>query len=183
MNEYNKDIGNRMKELRELSDISIQDFAQELNIDREMYEKYEKGEIDIPASLLYEIANKFNVDLGLILTGEESRMSIFDVTRANKGISVERRKEYNHENLCSKFIHKKAETFLVTVDPEKNPIPSLNSHPGQEFNYVLEGTLKIYIHNNEIVLNKGDSIFFDSSHRHAMVALNDEPAKFLAVIM
>lgn len=183
MNEYNKDIGNRMKELRELSDISIQDFAQELNIDREMYEKYENGEIDIPASLLYEVANRFNVDLGLILTGEESRMSIFDVTRANKGISVERRKEYNHENLCSKFIHKKAETFLVTVDPEKNPIPSLNSHPGQEFNYVLEGTLKIYIHNNEIVLNKGDSIFFDSSHRHAMVALNDKPAKFLAVIM
>jgi len=183
LNEYNKDIGNRMKELRELSDISIQDFAQELNIDREMYEKYENGEIDIPASLLYEVANRFNVDLGLILTGEESRMSIFDVTRANKGISVERRKEYNHENLCSKFIHKKAETFLVTVDPEKNPIPSLNSHPGQEFNYVLEGTLKIYIHNNEIVLNKGDSIFFDSSHRHAMVALNDKPAKFLAVIM
>ena len=110
-------------------------------------------------------------------------MSIFDVTRANKGISVERSKEYNHENLFSKFIHKKAETFLVTVDPKKNPIPSLNSHPGQEFNYVLEGTLKIYIHNNEIILNKGDSIFFDSTHRHAMVALNDKPAKFLAVLM
>ena len=110
-------------------------------------------------------------------------MSIFDITRANKGISVERSKEYNHENLCSRFIHKKAETFLVTVDPEKNSIPSLNSHPGQEFNYVLEGTLKIYIHNNEFILNEGDSIFFDSNHRHAMVAMSDKPAKFLAVLM
>ena len=44
-------------------------------------------------------------------------------------------------------------------------------------------TLKFYIHNNEITLNEGDSIFFDSSHRHAMVALNDEKAKFLAIIM
>ena len=129
------------------------------------------------------IKDKFFKDLSLLLTGKESRMSIFDVTRANKGVSVERRKEYNHENLCSKFIHKKAETFLVTVDPEKNPIPSLNAHPGQEFNYVLEGTVKIYIHNNEIILNEGDSIFFDSTHRHAMVALNDKPAKFLAVLM
>jgi len=183
MNEYNKDIGNRIKELRELSDISMQDMAEELNVDMKTYTQYETGEVDIPASFIYEIANKFQVDLSLLLTGEESRMSIFDDTRANKGISVERRKEYNHENLCSKFIYKKAETFLVTVDPEKNPIPSLNSHPGQEFNYVLEGTLKIYIHNNEIILNEGDSIFFDSTHRHAMVALNDKPAKFLAVLM
>ena len=183
MNEYNKDIGNRIRELRELSDITIREIANGLNINEETYIQYEEGEVDIPASFLYELANIFGVDLGLILTGEESRMSIFDVTRANKGISVERSKEYEHQNLCSRFIHKKAETFLVTVDPEKNPVPSLNSHPGQEFNFVLEGSLKIYIHNNEIILNEGDSIFFDSTHRHAMVALNDKPAKFLAVIM
>ena len=183
LNEYNKDIGNRIRELRELSDITIKEIAERLNINEETYIQYENGEIDIPASFLYELAHIFKVDLGLLLTGEESRMSIFDVTRANKGISVDRSKEYTHENLCSNFIHKQAETFLVTVDPKKNPVPSLNSHPGQEFNFVLEGSLKIYIHNNEIVLNEGDCIFFDSAHRHAMVALNDKPAKFLAVII
>ena len=183
MNEYNKEIGNRIRELRELSDITIKEIAEKLNIDEEIYIQYENGDIDIPASFIYELANIFKVDLGLLLTGEESKMTIFDVTRANKGVSVDRSKEYTHENLCSNFIHKKAETFLVTVDPEKNPTPSLNSHPGQEFNYVLEGSLKIYIHNNEIILNEGDCIFFDSTHRHAMVALNDKPAKFLAMIM
>ena len=183
MNEYNKDIGNRIRELRELSDITIKEIAEKLNISEETYIQYENAEIDIPASFLYELAHIFKVDLGLLLTGEESRMNIFDLTRANKGISIDRSKEYTHENLCSKFIHKKAETFLVTVDPKKNPVPSLNSHPGQEFNYVLEGSLKIYIHNNDIVLNEGDSIFFDSTHRHAMVALNGKPAKFLAVII
>ena len=183
LNEYNKEIGNRIRELRELSDITIHEIADNLNINEETYIQYETGEIDIPASFLYELAHIFKVDLGLLLTGEESRMNIFDVTRANKGVSIDRSKEYTHENLCSKFINKKAETFLVVVDPKKNPVPSLNSHPGQEFNYVLEGSLKIYIHNNEIVLNEGDSIFFDSTHRHAMIALNDKPAKFLAVIM
>ena len=57
MNEYNKDIGNRVKELRELSDISVQDIAQELNVDVQTYTQYETGEVDIPASFLYEIAN------------------------------------------------------------------------------------------------------------------------------
>lgn len=183
LNEYNKNIGRRIRELRELSDISTKEIADLLDIEEELYNKYENGETDIPASFLYELANKFEVDLGLILTGEETRMSIFDVTRANKGVSIKRRKEYHYENLCERFMHKKAEMFIVTVDPKEDAVPSLNTHPGQEFNYVLEGSLKIYIHNNEIVLNEGDSIIFDSNHRHAMVALNDKKAKFLAVIM
>ena len=182
MNEYNKDIGNRIRELRELSDITVKEIADELNITQETYLQYENAEADIPASFLYELAHIFKVDLGLLLTGEESRMSIFDVTRANKGISVDRSKEYTHENLCSNFIHKQAETFLVTIDPE-NTTPSLNSHPGQEFNYVLEGSIKLFIYNNEIILNEGDSIFFDSRYGHALIALNDKPAKMLAVII
>ena len=183
MNEFNKELGLRISDLRELSDISIKDFAEQLKIDEETYILYEKGEKDIPASLLNEIANIFEVDLSLLLTGEETRMNVFDVTKKGKGITVERRKEYKYENLCPQFIDKKAEIFIVTVDPKEDAVPSLNSHPGQEFNYVLEGSLKFYIHNNEITLNEGDSIFFDSSHRHAMVALNDEKAKFLAIIM
>ena len=182
MNEYNKDIGNRIRELRELSDITTKEIAEDLNIKEETYIQYENAEVDIPASFLYELAHIFKVDLGLLLTGEESRMSIFDITRAQKGVSVDRSKEYTHENLCSNFIHKKAETFYVTIDPE-NKTPSLNSHPGQEFNYVLEGTIKLYIHKHEIVLNEGDSIFFDSTYGHALVALNDKPAKILAVII
>ena len=73
--------------------------------------------------------------------------------------------------------------FIVTVDPKEDAIPSLNSHAGQEFNYILEGTVKIFIKDNEIILNEGDSIFFDATCEHAMIALNGEKAKFLAVIM
>ena len=78
---------------------------------------------------------------------------------------------------------KKSEFFIVTVDPKEDKTPSLNNHPGQEFNYILEGSLKLFIHNNEIELNPGDSVIFDSTHKHAMVALNNKPAKFLAVLM
>lgn len=183
MNEYNIDIGNRIKELRELYEISTKEMSEKLDIDEEKYIDYEDGKNDIPASLVYEIANIFNVDMGLLLTGEESRMAIFEVTRAGEGVSVNRRKEYKYENLCKKFINKKAEMFIVTVDPKEDAKPSFNSHPGQEFNYVLKGSLKLYINNNEITLYKGDCVFFDSTREHAMIALNNEEAKFLAVLM
>lgn len=179
-----KEIGLRITELRELSDIEVQDMADYLEISRETYQEYENGKKDIPASILFEIAHKLQVDMGLLLTGEETRMHIFSVTRKGKGVEIGRRKQYQYENLAEKFIHKKAEPFIVTVEPKNDGNkPSTNSHPGQEFNYILEGVLKIYIHDNEIILQEGDSIFFDSSYEHAMEALENKPAKFLAIVM
>lgn len=184
MQEKIKEIASRVRELRELSEISAEKMAEYLQVSDETYEKYENGTEDIPASVLFEIAHRLQVDMATLLTGEEPRMNIFTVTRNGKGVSVERRKQYKYQNLAEKFIHKKAEFFVVTVEPKPQGMkPDTNSHPGQEFNYVLEGSLKVYIHNNEIILNEGDSIYFDSSYEHAMEALEGEPARFLAVIM
>lgn len=179
-----KQIAQRISELRELSDITPEEMAEYVGIPVDVYMGYENFTSDIPASDLFEIAQKLGVDMGLLLTGEETRMNIFTVTRKGKGVQVERRKQYQYENLAEKFIHKKAEPFIVTVEPRRDGSkPSTNSHPGQEFDYVTEGALKFYIHENEIVLNEGDSVFFDSQYEHAMEALNDKPAKFLAVIL
>lgn len=184
MNEKMKEIAQRIKELRELSDISATDMADYLDISVGDYKGYENCATDIPASDLFEIAHKLKVDMGLLLTGEETRMNIFTVSRKDKGVRVERRKQYQYENLAEKFIHKKAEPFIVTVEPrEDGSKPSTNSHPGQEFDYVIEGSIKFYIHDNEIVLYEGDSIFFDSSYKHAMEALDNKSARFLAVIL
>jgi transcriptional regulator with XRE-family HTH domain len=184
MKEKMKEIALRVTELREVSDISQEEMSLYLKISPEEYKKYEEGINDIPASILFEIAHKLGVDMGLLLTGEETRMHIFTVTRKDKGVEVERQKQYKYENLAEKLIHKKAEPFIVTVEPRRDGSkPSTNSHPGQEFNYLLEGELKIYIHDNEIILHEGDSIFFDSSYEHAMESMNNKKARFLAIIM
>lgn len=184
MYEQVKQIAIRIRELREISGISPEEMAEVFNIPLELYQQYEAGKIDIPVSFIYQVANKFNVELTAILTGEEPKLRIYSLVRKGKGLEVERRKEYKYQNLAYNFIHKKAEPFLVTVDPKPNGEPvSLNSHPGQEFNYVLEGTLKIVIHNYELILNEGDSLFFDSNYKHGMQALNGKPAKFLAIIL
>lgn len=99
-------------------------------------------------------------------------------------MQVERRKDYRYQSLAHNFIHKKAEPFLVTVEPDAEDAPvNFNSHPGQEFNYVLEGTLKVVLDGHELVLHEGDSLFFDSSVDHGMKALNGRPVKFLAIIL
>ena len=184
MNEQIRQIADRVRSLREIARLSAESCAQDLGIPLETYREYESGATDIPVSFLYQIAQKFQMELSSILTGEEPRLRIYSVTRRGQGVKVERHKDYDYQNLAFNFIDKKMEPFLITVElgPESAPIP-LNAHPGQEFEYLLEGSLRVVVDRHEVVLAAGDSIYFDSGHPHGIQALGGAPAKFVAVII
>lgn len=183
MSEQIRQIAARIRELREIAGTPIETLAKEFNIAAETYRDYESGATDIPVSVLFELARKFHVDLTELLTGEAPKLHEYCLVRKGKGVRVDRRKQYRYQSLAYNYLHKKAEPFLVTIDPqpEKAPVP-LNSHPGQEFNYVIKGALKVVVHKHELVLNEGDSLFFDSGFEHGMQALNGKSAEFLAII-
>ncbi|HEY5509812.1 MAG TPA: cupin domain-containing protein [Prolixibacteraceae bacterium] len=176
-------IASRIKELREISGISAESFASELQVDAKLLHSYESGTTDIPVGFLYKIAHRFNMELSALLRGEQPKLHVYSVVRKGKGLNVDRRKQYTYENLAWNFIHKKIEPFIVTVAPyQENRTPEFNSHPGQEFNYVLEGILMVIVDGHEITLNEGDSIYFDSGYQHAMKALNNQHSRFLAIV-
>ncbi len=184
MQEQLKQIAERIKGMREIVGVDQQTIAKELGISESLYQEYENGITDIPVGVLYKLAQRYHVELASFLTGEEPRLHTYCLTRKDKGVSVERRKEYKYQSLAPGFIHKKAEPFLVVVEPDAPEAPvHYNNHPGQEFDYVLEGTMKVVLDNHEVVLNEGDSLFFDSAVNHGMKALNGKPAKFLAIIL
>lgn len=184
MNEQIQQIAARIRELREIAGISAESLAKELQILPEMLSDFESGNADIPVGFLLKIAHRFNIELSALLRGDEPKLHVYSVVRKGKGLNVERRKQYQYESLASNFVQKKAEPFVVTVLPEKKMSPpEFSAHSGQEFNFVLEGTLLVAVGGHEIILNEGDSLYFDSGHPHAMKALNDKPARFLAVIV
>lgn len=184
MPEELKQVADRIRELREISGISQETMAHDLEIPVELYREYEAGASDIPVGILFKIAGKFQVEFTTLITGEEPRLRTYAVTRKGKGVSVERRQDYQYQSLAYNFIRKKAEPFLVTVEPKTEETPvHFNSHPGQEFNYVLEGDLLIIINGKEKILSEGDAIYFDSAAPHGMKALNGKTARFLAVIL
>jgi quercetin dioxygenase-like cupin family protein len=87
-----------------------------------------------------------------------------------------------YQALACTFRGRKAEPFIVVVEPDGKDKINFNSHHGQEFNYVLEGKLMIVIDRKELILEEGDSIYFDSTLPHGMKALDGKSAKFLAII-
>ena len=70
---------------------------------------------------------------------------------------------------------------MVTVEPDEKEM-SLITHPGQEFNYVVEGTVMVIFGDEEVVLEEGDCVYFNPEIPHGQKAMNKKKAKFLTVI-
>ena len=184
MDEQLKQIGERLKGLREVLDIEAEEVARLCDLSLEKYLKIENGEKDITISNLMKIANKYGVSADALMFAEEPHMRSYCVVRNGKGLSVERSKAYRYQSLASGFAHRKAEVFIVTVEPKPEATKFYkNTHPGQEFNLVLEGSMEVFYNSKTIVLNEGDSIYFDCTKPHGMKASGDKAVKFLAFIV
>ena len=179
-----KQIGKRLKGLREVLDIPATDVAHLCDITPEHYEKIELGEADAGVYRLSKIAKRYGIELDVLLFGEEPRMNSYFVTRKHQGLCVNRRKEYKYESLASGFRGRKVEPFMVTVDPlPDNHRHGKSSHEGQEFDLIMEGSLEITIGDKIITLQAGDSIYFDSKEPHCMHAMGEQPCKFLCIVI
>lgn len=178
-----KQIAARLRGMREAENLSAETLAAELGLAEDKYAAYEAGAEDIPVGFLMRYAERFGMALAALLTGEEPRLRVYAVTRRGKGLAVERRSDYKYQSLAHEFAGKRAEPFLVRADPRPEGEPlSLNSHDGQEFNYVTEGRLLVSVGGREVVLEEGDSLYFDAAAPHGMRALGGKPASFIAVI-
>ena len=178
-----RQIAQRVKELREISDLTVAEVASKVELSPEEYEAYESGRVDMSISLLIKLSELYGVDTTTLLTGQAPRLSVCALTRRNMGTTVKRAKHYIYKNLAYNFNHRKIEPLLVTVEPGTNADMESNSHEGHEFDYVLQGALRLKVGDQDMILNEGDSAYYDSIHPHAMQAHGDRTCVFLAMVI
>ena len=183
MSDQIKAVAVRIRDLREIMGMEQQEVAEKSGVPYAEYVAYEEGEKDFSFSHLFNIASTLGVDISDLLTGESPKLSGYILTRAGKGLAFDRRKAYHYQHLAYNFRDKKSEPFIVTVEYDgKMDGKTAHAHEGQEFDYVLEGHMKVVLGGNEVFLGPGDSIYYDSSIAHAMYAV-DADARFIAVVI
>jgi len=184
MTEQLREIGQRLTALREIMEYSCQDMAARMDMDEAAYRAYESGAIDFSFSFLYNAATILGVDVLDILHGESPKLDTCCLVRKGEGFDIMRREAYDYKHLAFTFRNKKAEPFMVSVAPDnKGEKPVLHAHDGQEFDYVVSGCMKIHLGDMTYELREGDSIYYNSAVPHAMEAVGNEAAKFMAVVM
>ena len=180
------EIAQRISAMRDLCDFSVEEMAETVNVTPEEYIEYESGTRDFSFTFLYNCAEKFGIDIIELLTGDNPHLSDFTVVKKGKGLPIKRRAGFEYQHLAANFKDKVSEPFVVIAPySEENlskDIP-VSSHEGQEFDYVLEGSLRFVCDDHVVELEAGDSVYYNSGKPHGMVASSKKGCTFLAVVM
>ena len=180
------EIAERIRGLREMMDMTPAEVATAVGVSEEEYLNCENAKTDFNFTFLYKCADLFGVDITELLTGENPHLSFYSVVRKGEGLDISRRAGFLYEHLGYRFKNKLAEPFVVTapyLEVEQNQPIHLSTHKGQEFDYILKGSLMVELDGHLEVLHEGDSIYYDSGRKHGMIATDGEECVFIAVVL
>lgn len=183
-----KKIGKKIKAFREFRKISREDLALKANLDENQLEAIEeKGSVPSLGHLI-KISRALGVRIGTFLddqekigpavvkAGEEKASFSFSTKDATP------REHLNFFSLAQAKADRHMEPFVVEIEPSNESDYKLSSHEGEEFIFVLEGSVEINYGKDLYQLEKGDSIYLDSIVAHNIHAAANQKAKLLAVI-
>ena len=180
------EVSERIKELRDIYNLSDVEMAAKTGVSIEEYLAYENGMEDMPFSFVHKCALAFGVELTDLLEGQSAKLTTYNVTRHGQGQVTANEEGILIQNLAPKFKNKLANPYWVkyeySSELQSKPI-EVTTHSGQEFDLVIKGSLKIQVGDHIEVLHEGDSIFYNSSIPHGMIAVDGEDCLFLAMVM
>ena len=187
MKEMNlKEMGVRIREMREIIGFSIEKMSGLAGVDKDTYASLEAGTFDPPFTVLHRCAVALGVDVTSLLEGHTAKLSGYMVTRKGQGLVTTDENGIKLQNMAAMFKNRLATPYYVTYQYDESlqdkPIQT-TTHAGQEFDLVLEGAMKIRIGDHIEELHEGDSVFYQSSNPHGMLAIGGKNCKFLAMIM
>ncbi len=181
-----KEMAERIRELREIEGISIEDMADKTAVSVDEYKEAEAGLCDLNFAFIYRCALAFNVDVTDIIEGYSPKLKSYTVTRRGDGQKIEQAHGMVYYNLAPSFQNRIAEPLYVrSAYSEEAQLKDieLTTHEGQECDIIIEGRLKIQIGNHTEILEPGDSIYYDSSTPHGMIAIDGSDCLFYAIVL
>lgn len=177
-----KEVADRIKALREISGLSQEEMANITGISTAEYVKLESGDTDFGFSFIYKCADYFGVEMKDLLEGNSPSLSLYTVTRKGDGLPIVKDTGFVYYNLSPSFKGKMVEPFFVTLPYSPDSQPVFSSHEGQEIDVVIKGPVAFYINGKTEILNEGDTVYYNSSHPHALAAVSKDAEIYAFVV-
>ncbi len=181
-----REVARRIRELREISGFTVEEMAQRTGLSVEEYIQCEDGNRNLSVAFLYRCTLSFGVDMGDLLEGRSPKLRSYDLTRKGEGQRIEEAHHMIGYNLAADFRNRIALPLYMEMKyrpgAEYEDI-QLTSHEGQECDIVIRGHMKIQIGGRTEILHPGDTIYYDSSTPHGMIAVDGEDCAFYAIVL
>ncbi len=181
-------LGEKIKTLRLQKHLTLRQVADKTSLSIPLLSQVENNAVSPPVATLLKIAKALEVSIGYFFREEEATDKVA-VVRKDERQRVFRplhKKHggggYNYEALAYTRNAKHMEPFFVEFEPRKKEELTFLNHRGEEFVFLFKGKLAFYAQGREIILNPGDSLYFDADLPHAFRALQGKKAQAIVVV-
>jgi transcriptional regulator with XRE-family HTH domain len=179
------DIGSQIRKLRNRRELTLQDLANLSGLSKPNLSQIENNLVTPPIATLLKISTALGVPIGHFFQ-ETAQESNIVVVRKEDRYGVAKGQHishigYQYEPLAYPKADKCMEPFIVHMEERESDAIVYNNHRGEEFLYVIEGTLEFRCGDSTVTLREGDSLYFDSVVPHGYRGIGG-PAKTLVVI-
>ncbi len=181
-----QEMASRIRELREITGYTPAEMAAKTGITEEEYLRCEQGLSDLNFAFIYRCALTFNVDVTDIVEGSSPKLRSYTVTRSGNGQMIEEAHGMIYYSLAGDFMKRIANPLFVTCaydETAQQKDIELTTHEGQECDIVVKGQIKVQIGEHSEILGPGDSIYYDSSTPHGIMAVGGTDASFYAIVL
>ena len=169
-------VGKKIKKARTDKKMTFEALANETGFSIDFIKKVEAGKVTPPVGTLLQISRALEIDSGDLLREEEERMQ--DRIKAY----TKRTSSYAYTTLTPGAENKHLKAFKVKVDALKDHEGVSYNHEGEEFVYVLDGTIEVVVGEHINSLGPGDSLHFNSGIQHLLRNTGDTDAELIVVI-
>ena len=181
-----REMAERIRELREITGLSVEEMAVRTDMSVEEYIQCEAGNRNLSIAFLYRCTLSFGVDMSDLLEGRSAKLRSYALTRKGEGQRIEEAHHMIGYNLAPDFRNRIALPLYMELayrpGAEYEDI-ELVTHEGQECDIVIRGHMRIQIGSKTEVLHPGDCIYYDSATPHGMIAVDGEDCAFYAIVL
>jgi len=179
-------LGERLRMIRTKLGLTLAAAAQMTGTGTSTLSKIENGQMSPTYDVLQKIVQGLQIDLVDLFDAQQHVLPSGRraITRAGAG-SVHVTPQYKYEALGTELTHKKFFPLRATITARTSRLasaeaPDISSHAGEEFVYVLSGAIELHTdYYAPCRLEAGDSVYFDSGMRHALVSVSEQDAEIL----
>lgn len=177
-------LGQRIREIRRRNHWTLEDAARRTGLARSTLSKIENEQMSPTFDVVRKLAAGLEIELPQLFVATESDKASGRrvITRSGEG-RPRVTATYEHELLSVELAQRKMIPFRTKVRARSfDEFSDWVRHPGEEFLYVLDGTIAFYTEFYEpVTLAAGDSVYYDSDMGHACVSVGDGVATILWV--
>jgi transcriptional regulator with XRE-family HTH domain len=174
----------KIQSLRKTKKVTLDQLAKMTRLTKGYLSQIENSTKTPPFSTLDKIAYALGVDITYFFVNSENeqvdaKITVIKPDERKRVAPGGLRRGYGYESLAYKKSGKNMEPYLITVGFQGR---GSFKHDGEEFLFILEGTLEFSFGGKKYILKPGYSIYFDSGIEHSGRALGDEKVKMLCII-